>query len=110
MGARRRVAPTVKIPPNWKSFLRVDDNRKERFGLRTQEVKSIQAADKEVHSTYGIQVVSNTGDCLEDLQPFNHEEADSRIFLHVLHVAKQYHKNMTRTKDTDVFVLAVSQM
>lgn len=32
-------------------------------------------------STYGIQALSNTtGDCLEDLQPCNHEEADSLVF------------------------------
>lgn len=34
-GARRRVAPTVKIPSNWKSFLRIDDNKTELFRLRS---------------------------------------------------------------------------
>ena len=110
-GARRRVAPTVKIPPNWKSFLRVADNKTELFGLLGQEVTSIEAAGKDVYSTYGSQVVSNTTrESLEDLQPCNHEEADTRIFLHVLDAAKQHHRIMIRTIDTDVFVLAVSQM
>ena len=40
-GARRRVEPTVKIPSNWKSFLRVDDNKTELFGLLAQELGSI---------------------------------------------------------------------
>ena len=43
-------------------------------------------------------------------QPCSHEEADTRIFLHVLHAAKQHDRIMIRTVDTDVFVLAVSQM
>lgn len=47
-GARRHVAPKVKILPNWNSFLRVDDNKTELFGLLAQEVRNIQAADKEV--------------------------------------------------------------
>ena len=110
-GARRRVAPTVKIPPNWKSFLRIDDNKTELFGLLAQEVRSIEAAGKDVYSTYGNQVVSNTTrENLEDLQPCNHEEADTHIFLHVLDAVKQHRRIMIRTIDTDVFVLAVSQM
>ena len=110
-GARRRVAPTVKIPPNWKSFLRVADSKTELFGLPGQEVTNIEAAGKDVYSTYGSQVVSNTTrESLEDLQPCNHEEADTRIFLHVLDAAKQHHRIMIRTIDTDVFVLSVSQM
>ncbi|KAJ7376841.1 hypothetical protein OS493_031989 [Desmophyllum pertusum] len=81
-GARRRVALSVKIPTNWKSFLRVDDNKTELFGLLAQEVGNIDAAGKEVYSTYGNQVVTNgSRETLQDLQPCNHEEADTRIFL-----------------------------
>ena len=110
-GARRRVAPTVKIPSNWKSFLRVDNNKTELFGLLAQELGSIDAAGKDVYSTVDNQVVSNTSrENLEGLQPCNHEEADTRIFLHVLDAAKQHQRIMIRTVDTDVFVLAISQM
>ena len=104
-GARRRVEPTVKIPLNWKSFLHVDDNKTELFGLLAQELGSIDAAGKEVYSTVDNHVVSNTSrENLEGLQPCNHEEADTRIFLHVLDAAKQHQQI------TDVFVLAISQM
>lgn len=110
-GARRRVAPSVKIPPNWKSFLRVDDNKTGLFRLLAEEVVSIDAPGKEVYSTQGNQVVSNgTRQTLEGLQPCSHEEADTRIFLHVLDAAQQHQRIMIRTIDTDVFVLAVSQM
>ena len=49
--ARRHVAPKVKILPNWNSFLRVDNNKKERFG---QEVRNIQAADKEAYWAHTV--------------------------------------------------------
>ena len=110
-GARRRVAPTVNIPPNWKSFLRVDDNKTELFRLLAEEVVSIAAPGKEVYSTQGNQVVSNgSRQTMEGLQPCSHEEADTRIFLHVVDAAQQHQRIMIRTIDTDVFVLAVSQM
>ena len=84
-GARRRVAPTVKIPSNWNSFLRVEKNKKELFILLAQEKGSIDVVDKQVYSTDDNRVVSNTTkERLEGLQPCNHEEADTRIFLHFL--------------------------
>ena len=110
-GVRRHVALAVKIPTNWKSFLRVDDNKTELFALLAQEVGNIDSATKEIYSTLGNQVVTNgTRQCLEGLQPCSHEEANTRIFVHVLDAAKQHQRIMIRTNDTDVFVLAVSQM
>lgn len=89
--ARRRVAPAVKIPPNWKSFLRVDDNKTELFRLLAEEVVNIPTPGKEVYSTQDEQVVSNvTRETLESLHPCSHEEADTRMFLHVLDAAKQH--------------------
>ena len=48
-GARGRVALDVKIPPNWKSFLRVNDNKTELFRLLADEVVAI--AGKNIYST-----------------------------------------------------------
>ena len=110
-GARRRVAPSVKVPSNWNSFLRVDDNKTELFKLLAEAVGSIDMPGKELYSTYGDSVVTRGArECIEGLQPCSHEEADTRIFLHVLQAAKQHDRIMIRTVDTDVFVLAVSQM
>ena len=110
-GVRRRVALAVKIPSNWRSFLRVDDNKTELFALLAKELGDIDSTSKEVYSTISNQVVTNgTRECLEGLQPCSHEEADTRIFVHVLDAANQHQRIMIRTNDTDVFVLAVSQM
>ena len=46
---------------------------------------------------------------LSSLTPCNHEEADTRVFLHVKDMTQQGHTKMViRTVDTDVLVLAVS--
>ena len=46
---------------------------------------------------------------LASLAPCNHEEADTRIFLHILHAARSGHlKICIRTVDTDVVVIALS--
>lgn len=91
--------------------MRVDGNKTELFVLLAQEVVGINASGKDVHSTYVNQVKSNTTrGRMKGLQPCNHEEENTRIFLHGLDAAKQHRRIMVRTIDTDVFVLAVSQM
>ena len=46
---------------------------------------------------------------LTNLAPCSHEEADTRLFLHVAHgVQKGYRKLCLRTGDTDVVVLAIA--
>ena len=45
---------------------------------------------------------------VEYLQPCSHEEADTRILLHVAHFARQGLRNLViLTVDTDVVVLAI---
>ena len=105
------MALSVKIPPNWKSFLRVKENKTELFRFLAEEDTAIHKQGKKVYSTYGNDVLSNTDrTIMYGLQPRNHEEADSRIFLHVHNVALQHHRVLIRAVDTDVFVLAVAQM
>ena len=55
---------------------------------------------------------NTTRENLEGLQPRNHmhEEADNRIFLNVLDLAKEHQRIMIWTVNTNVFILAVSQM
>ena len=44
----------------------------------------------------------------ESLCPSNHEEADTRIFLHAKHATASGHRLITiRTVDTDVVVIAI---
>ena len=62
-------------------------------------------------SSYNETVLSSSAifslDC-DNLVPCNHEEADTRIFLHVKHTASQFSKVLIKSVDTDVVVLAIS--
>ena len=65
--------------------------------------------DKVVVVTKGDQALSNRSINLDGLSPCNHEEADSRIFTHALHAAKQQMTSvLIKACDTDVLVVAVS--
>lgn len=59
--------------------------------------------------TNGSKVLSATPDVdIFELQPCTHEEADSRIFLHVAHLASSGLKIiLLRTVDSDVVVIAI---
>lgn len=54
-------------------------------------------------------VLTSEGIDVAQLQPCNHEEADSCIMLYLAHASKQgHHKAYVRTVDNDVVVVAVS--
>lgn len=54
-------------------------------------------------------VLSNSTRDKQALEPCNHEEADTRIMVHIGDAVAQGHtKVMVRTVDTDVVVLAIS--
>ncbi|XP_032222990.1 uncharacterized protein LOC116604554 [Nematostella vectensis] len=109
-GARRRVCNTAAIPATWKSFLRLDENKKVLFKFLDASVKSISVqCDAQVISTDDIDVVSHATVDKEGLAPSNHKEADTRILLHVKHAsARGMKKVLIRTVDTDVVILAVA--
>ena len=110
-GTCRRVLPTTAIPGDWSSFLRVDQNKVELFHLLSQETASLEVEHREIYTTIDKNVL-HSGSCRNDLsplQPCTHEEADTRIMLHVKDSAVCGHQSiMIRTIDTDVAVLAIS--
>ena len=107
-GTRRRVAGQVPIPGNWQEFLRVDENKTELFIFLTNFAMNHQIPDgKELHATSGEDVLTNSKEQI-NMDTCNHEEADTRIFVHVDHATKCGHKNIViRTVDSDVVVLGV---
>ena len=109
---RRRVAPTSNIPANWQSFLRVNDNKTELFQLLAESVTSDEIQGKEVYSTLGSMVVcAPNREDRSSIEPCSHEEADSRIVLHLCDAGTRGHqKIMVRTGDTDVVVIIVSAL
>ena len=108
-GMRRRVTPINSIPANWQSFLRNEENKTELFAFLSTQIEMINTEGPELVSTYYEDVVSSSNVDKLGLAPCNHEEADSRIILHVAHGSRHGHtKILIRTVDSDVLVLAIA--
>lgn len=107
---RRRVVASVPVPGNWQEFLRVDDNKTELFGFLAQYLVQLHVQDKVVITAKGENALSNNPLInISDLGPCTHEEADTRMILHIAHARRNgYHNILIRTVDTDVVVLAIA--
>ena len=107
-GQRRRVTHSTKIPKNWNDFLKHSENKVELFAFLGQQTILVEAPGQVV-STLGNSIISRTPIDGRNLSPCDHEEADTRIFLHIYNAMEEgHHKVLVRTVDTDVVVLAVS--
>jgi hypothetical protein len=104
-GVRRKVSGLTKLPGNWMDFLRNPNNKQELFAFLTSKVAAfIFPADKAVYVTSGESVVSTNS--TNPMLNCNHEEADTRIVVHILHALGQGMKTVkVRTVDTDVVVI-----
>lgn len=110
-GIRRQVSGKTKTPSNWQEFLRIDNNKTELFQYLAEKVTEA-IKEKLVISTVDTSVICNHGgEDVSFLSDCNHEEADTRIFLHVKDASNKSYRNiMVRTVDTDVVVIAVYVM
>lgn len=65
--------------------------------------------DKQVVTTYGAQVLSTPSRDTSLLAPCSHEEADTRMTLHLADAVNQgFQKILLKTVDTDVFYCSLS--
>ena len=105
-GVRRKVSGQTKLPGNWMDFLRDPINKKELFAFLTSKVKEFHwPHGKEIFVTSGETVSSSIG-----MGNCNHEEADTRIVVHILHALEQGAKTvLVRTVDTHVVVILVGK-
>ena len=96
------------VPPNWRGFLRIDENKTELFSFLSAQVSGIDT-DKQVIATCLTEVLCNNRQDAAGLAPCTHEEADTRMLLHLEDAVKQhYNKVSIRVVDTDVVVLAIT--
>ena len=106
-----KVVSNTIIPKNWSNFLRNDKNKSELFKHLAQAIPTAPVPPgKTIVTTHGDKVLTTNVELdLKSLQPCTHEEADSRIFLHV---SRAHQRGITRViiqaTDTDVVVLAVA--
>ena len=88
-GTRRRVQPDTTILGNWQTFLRIDDTKKELFAFLAQESVKIESEGK-IISTFGKLILLNSPAAKTSrLSPGTHDEADTRLLLHVADAASQ---------------------
>ena len=104
------MLPSAVLPDNWKGVLRDDWDKTDLFQFiarslagRTYEV------GKKLLITCDNKVLYSTPGDLSHLQPYSHEEADTRVILHAADCARAgLQKVLIRTTDTDVLVLAIA--
>lgn len=106
-GTRQRISGTAKIPGNWQNFLANIDNKKELFSFLSKKIaEEYFPDDKNVYITAGDQVhhVGNS----PPMNQCNHEEADTRVLVHLLHALQSSPLGMVYTGDTDVVVILLT--
>ena len=98
----------TKLPRNWMDFLRDSMNKKELFAFLSSKVVEFNwQPDKAIYVTSG-KAVASIGSTIP-MQNCNHEEADTRIVVHIVHGLEQGAKTFhVRTVDTDVVVILVA--
>ena len=107
-GIRRRVEASSVVPQNWREFLRIDENKTELFSFLSTQVSGIDT-NKQIITTCLTEVLCNNCENVAGLAPCTHEEADTRMLLHLEDaVRQQYNKVSIRTVDTDVVVHHIS--
>ena len=112
-GLRRKVNTTSIAPTNWREFLRLDQNKTELFEFLSREIIGYSQQESNglvVCAAYEEDcIASGQINDMDGLTPCNHEEADTRVFIHVANLVLNGHfKLLIKTVDTDVMILAIS--
>ncbi len=105
---RVSVRKDTPICKNFQKFMRNDRNKTELFEMISTAAINIPETESKIVATIENQVVANTVLDTSRVEPCNHEEADTRLLLHVLDGAETgIRKISIVTVDTDVVVIAL---
>ena len=104
----RRLETSNVVPINWQEFLRNDDNETELFSFLSLHTSTLET-EGQIITTHLKDVLCTQPRGTTGLAPCTYEEADTRMFLHLLDATIHGHtKVMIRTVDSDVLVLAIA--
>ena len=97
-GMRISVRKDTPICKDFRKFMRNDTNKTELFKMITEVLIQIPETMATIVATIGSKIVSNSSLEKLNIELCNHEEADTRLLLHVLHEAdlgikKSLHNN-----------------
>lgn len=102
------VREDTTIPKNFeRAILRNERSKTELFEMVADIITTTQS-DTVFTATKGESVVSNKTISQDQLSPCNQDDADTRVFLHAMQLAKQYKRIMIITVDTDLVVIGLS--
>ena len=102
------VKEDTPIVRDWGKFLKESSNKDQLFTLLAEKITTERSDSKVVVSTNGENVISSVVVDTSDISPCNHEEADTRIFLHAKNISAAGHQKISvKTVDTDVVVVAI---
>ena len=110
-GTRIRVSDSTPITRKWRNFLRVNENKAELFRLiaRICTTEAALCNTQVVVANDDDVTINNEAINKEQISPCNHEEADTRMFVHVKSLSNLGHQRVViKTVDTDVIVIAIS--
>ena len=86
-GVRMKVAGKNKVPENWIGILCDESNKKELFQFLMQKNSSFYSPEgKEVFVTSDVDVLTKGSN--HDMLPCDHEEADTRLLVHLVDALK----------------------
>ena len=107
-GVRRKVAESTKLPLNFRDFLRDPENKMELFQFLNASVSQALIPVGKTIVLTDLENVLSFGETFS-LPPCNHEEADTRIMVHL---AQSLRDGMTKfvikTSDSDVVAILTS--
>jgi len=110
---RRQIQANTTPPSNWSAFLKLDDNKSELFAYLSSMISTLDIpTGKQVIPTVDDNVLCNPSrESIATLSPpCGHEEADTRLLLHVRDAEIQgYRTVMLRTVDTDAVFTGCDQ-
>jgi hypothetical protein len=112
-GTRQRVTGSAKVPHGqnkWSSFLTDSKNKEELFDFLSSEAvrPGLYPDNKDLYITSSESVL-HTGPGEEMTDQSNHEEADTRIIVHMIQALKNNNTILVQTGDTDVVVIILEK-
>ena len=108
-GSRGRVTSEGKVPQNWPSFLQNEDNKKELYPFLADKLNNVPNENLVFASKEESAICYSEDASFSDLY-CNHEEADTRLFVHVAHAVKNnsVERATIISNDTDIEVIAAA--
>ena len=108
-GHRYHVTLQTHIPRNWNLFLRNSENKTQLFKCLAENIirKVALEEGKQLYCSHEDIIITNPDNLdVSAISPCTHEEADTRIFVHLKDAVRKGCSNIAiRATDTDIIIL-----